>query len=90
VKTFSVPNEAAVPVLGGKLGFKQGSWLSMTNEEWRDYFTKRLHEAEKRLEDAKAPGWRLIEKTANGERDITAQHLKWLQSEVDEYRKVLK
>jgi len=58
----------------------------MTSEEWRELFTKKLSEAEKRLEDFKSMRFRLIE---HGGRDITEQHLASLQSEVDEYRKVL-
>jgi len=61
----------------------------MTNEEWRDLFAKQLQEAENRLKDAKAMRWRIFEKTASGERDATAEHIAWLQSAVDEYRKVL-
>ncbi len=61
----------------------------MTDEEWGELFTKQLREAEKHLEDAKTMRFRLLEKTTSGERDVTAQHLAWLQSVVDEYRKVL-
>jgi cellobiose-specific phosphotransferase system component IIA len=61
----------------------------MTNEEWREIFTKQLQEAQKHLNNAKTMRFKLLEKTASGEKDVTAQHIAWLQSVVDEYRKVL-
>lgn len=68
--------------------YRQGEW-AVTDEEWRNIFSNQLREAEKRLMDVKSGRFRLFEKTASGEKDVTAQHIAWLQSEVDEYRKVL-
>jgi len=61
----------------------------MTNEEWRQIFTKQLQEAESRLRDAKAMRWKIFERTASGERDVTNEHIAWLQSAVDEYCRIL-
>jgi hypothetical protein len=66
----------------------------MRDQEWVEYFTKRLAEAERALagfENAVAHyGLRVFERDLHGERDITERHRKMLQGEIEEYRKCLR
>jgi hypothetical protein len=61
----------------------------MTDKEWREYFTKARDEALAALKQARSLKFRLIEKTAAGERDITDEHFSHLQDSIDEYQRVL-
>jgi hypothetical protein len=66
----------------------------MHDQEWVDYFTKRLAEAEKALaafENAVAyHGLRVFERDQSGERDVTGRHRQMLQDEIEEYRNCLR
>jgi len=57
---------------------------------WRSYFEGQLKRAEIDLEYVrKMPGFRLREHTQQGERDVTAEHIQFLEGVVAEYRRVL-
>ncbi len=67
----------------------------MKNRDWEGYFRERLAEAEKELAGFKNAvekhGLRVRTRdTVNGERDITDQQLRDLESTVEEYRAVLR
>ena len=56
----------------------------------REYTQARLAAAERDLEYATSTaGFRLWERTKDGERDVTAEHVELLRRVVDEYRRVL-
>jgi hypothetical protein len=64
------------------------------DSEWGDYFRKRLAEAEKELAGFKSAiaqyKLRVFHRDTNGERDVTDQHLRHLESTVEEYRAALR
>jgi hypothetical protein len=62
--------------------------------EWNEYWRKRLGEAEKELADFEnclsKYGLRVLHRDVNGERDITDQSRRDMQSTIDEYRSMLR
>ena len=68
--------------------------MTTRDQEWTEYFTKRLAEAEKELADFKSAvaryGLRVRHRDVNGERDVTDEELKWLEDAVEEYRSMLR
>ena len=72
-----------------------GLEVMMRTEEWRDYFSKRVAEAESELasfESAMAKhGLRIFHRDAvNGERDVTDHELLTMKSQIEEYRAMLR
>ena len=61
----------------------------MKDNDWREYFTKAKARAVADLKGAESLKFRLIEKTATGERDVTEEHFKRLHDSIDEYQHVL-
>jgi hypothetical protein len=61
----------------------------MNDRDWSEYFTKARDKAVADFKAARSLKFRLIEKTANGERDITDEHFRRLQDSIDEYQRVL-
>jgi hypothetical protein len=64
------------------------------DQEWIEYFTARLAEAEEELagfENCVAKhGLRVIERDVNGERDVTGRSREMLQDTIEEYRRCLR
>lgn len=62
--------------------------------EWDEYFGKRLAEAEKALADFKDAvakyRLRVLHRDTNGERDVTDEEVRHLESTVEEYRAMLR
>jgi hypothetical protein len=62
--------------------------------EWVKYFSARLAEAERELDGFKNAiakyKLRVLHRDTSGERDVTNQHLRDLQSAIDEYRAMLR
>jgi hypothetical protein len=65
----------------------------MRAKDWSDYFGKRLAEAEKALRKFKSVivdrGLRVFRHDINGEIDVTAEQMRELESQVEEYRAAL-
>jgi len=66
----------------------------MDDKEWREIFVKELARAEKELAGFKEAvakyRLRVYHRDLHGERDMTEQNLKDLESAVEEYRRVLR
>jgi hypothetical protein len=54
-----------------------------------DYFERQKQRCERELKYAAESGFQLFEKTVQGERDITAQHVKELREARDEYQRII-
>jgi hypothetical protein len=53
------------------------------------YFEQRLRDSERALQDFETSGFRLIEFTSQGERDVTEEHKEYLQRALVEYQRVV-
>jgi hypothetical protein len=67
----------------------------MTKDEVIKYYSNRLREAVKELDDFNAcvanHNLRVFQRTSQGpEQDTTDEHRKWLKNAVDEYRRMLR
>jgi len=67
----------------------------MRTVEWRNYFSKRLVEAESELASFESAiskfGLRVFHRDAlNGERDVTDHELQTMKSQIEEYRAMLR
>jgi hypothetical protein len=53
------------------------------------YFERQKQRCERELLYTEAPGFQLIEKTAQGDQDITKQHIQQLREARDDYQRVI-
>jgi hypothetical protein len=53
------------------------------------YFERQKQRCERELTYTEAPGFQLIEKTPQGDQDITAQHIQQLREARDDYQRVI-
>lgn len=65
----------------------------MTDNDWNKYFKRQLTAAELELADFKRAiaqhGLKVFHRDISGERNMTQQHLKELEEQVEEYKRVL-
>jgi hypothetical protein len=65
----------------------------MDTKRWREILTEELVKAERELADFRSvvvkQGLRVVHRDLSGERDVTEQELRSLESAVDKYRRVL-
>jgi hypothetical protein len=54
-----------------------------------EYFERQKQRCERELRYAEAPGFQLFEKTAQGARDITQEHIQQLRASRDEYQRMI-
>jgi hypothetical protein len=54
-----------------------------------EYFERQRKRCERELKYAEAVGFQLCEKTAQGERDITQEHIRQLCESRDEYQRMI-
>lgn len=54
-----------------------------------EYFERQKQRCERELRYAEAVGFQLFEKTAEGEKDITDEHIKQLREARDEYQHMI-
>jgi cob(I)alamin adenosyltransferase len=54
-----------------------------------EYFERQKQRCERELKYAEATDFRLCEKTAQGDKDITEEHIKQLREARDEYQRML-
>lgn len=54
-----------------------------------EYFERQKQRCERELEYAGAADFRLSERTAQGERDITAEHIRQLREARDDYQRLI-
>ena len=54
-----------------------------------EYFERQKQRCERELEYAKAAGFQIYEKTAQGEQDITQEHIRQLCESRDEYQRMI-
>ena len=54
-----------------------------------EYFERQRQRCERELEYASAAGFKLSEKTAQGARDITQEHIQQLRESRDEYQRMI-
>jgi hypothetical protein len=54
-----------------------------------EYFERQKQRCERELKYAEAADFRLLEKTAQGERDITDEHIKQLRDAREDYQRMI-
>ena len=54
-----------------------------------EYFERQRKRCERELKYAEAAGFQVCEKTAQGERDITQEHIRQLRESHDEYQRII-
>jgi hypothetical protein len=54
-----------------------------------EYFERQKHRCERELKYAEAAGFQIYEKTAQGEQDITQEHIRQLCESRDEYQRMI-
>ena len=54
-----------------------------------EYFERQKQRCERELKYAEEAGFKLCEKTAQGERDITQEHIQQLRESRDEYQRMI-
>jgi hypothetical protein len=54
-----------------------------------EYFERQKQRCERELRYAEAPDFRLAEKTAQGEKDITEEHIRQLREARDDYQRII-
>jgi hypothetical protein len=54
-----------------------------------EYFERQKQRCERELKYAEATGFQLVEKTAEGERNITGEHVKQLRDARDDYQRMI-
>jgi len=54
-----------------------------------EYFERQERRCERELKYAEAAGFQLFEKTAEGEKDVTAEHIRQLHEARDDYRQMI-
>jgi hypothetical protein len=54
-----------------------------------EYFERQKQRCERELRYSEAPGFRLFERTAHGQQDITEQHIRQLREARDEYQRMI-
>jgi hypothetical protein len=54
-----------------------------------EYFERQKQRCERELKYAEAPGFQLFEKTAEGEKDITQEHVQQLRDARDDYQRMI-
>ncbi len=54
-----------------------------------EYFERQKQRCERELQYADTPGFRLFERTPEGEQDITEQHIQQLREARDEYQRMI-
>lgn len=54
-----------------------------------EYFERQKQRCERELRYADAPGFQLFERTPQGERDVTGEHIQQLREARDEYHRMI-
>ena len=54
-----------------------------------EYFERQKQRCERELKYAEAAGFQLFEKTSEGEKDITGEHVKQLRTARDDYQRMI-
>ena len=54
-----------------------------------EYFERQKQRCERELKYAETAGFQLLEKTAKGEKDVTAEHIKELREARDDYQQII-